>query len=94
MREHWRIGMRATVAALALLSALSLRPAVAQKAGNPEECLERLQSCRSECRARIFAVDPRRDVCLRGCAETGLKCTQAVESGAKLAPSAQSNRSR
>lgn len=95
--------MRATVAALPLLTGLFLGSAVAQQAANPilcagclgpEQCVERLQSCRSECRARIFSVDPRRETCLKGCLETEQKCTQSAGSGEPLVPSAQSNRSR
>jgi|SwirhisoilCB1_FD_contig_41_7854817_length_829_multi_2_in_0_out_0_2 hypothetical protein len=90
--------MRLKVLVFSVLAASFVSPVVAQQAANPvaraEQCAESVQACRSECRARIFAVDPRREVCVKDCAETGLKCTQGVDSGAKLAPSVQSNRSR
>jgi hypothetical protein len=41
-----------------------------------EPCGSELATCRSECRARIFSIDPRRETCLKACAEDQLKCIE------------------
>jgi hypothetical protein len=56
----------------------------------PEQCAQQLQTCRSECRARIFAVDPRREVCLKGCSEVGPRCAQTADPPAQPRPKLRS----
>ena len=97
MRKRSMIEMEATAAALLLLTALSLAPALAQGAPaqcegclGPEQCAQQLETCRLECRARIFAVDPRREVCLKGCAEVEPRCTRAADPPAPLGPKLRS----
>lgn len=91
MRKHSAIDALAA----ALVLALFLSPALARDgtaSARCEGCLEleqcayRLETCQSECRARIFAVDPRREVCLKGCSETGLRCTQTADPPAQVGP--------
>ncbi len=80
-----RSAIEALAVALLLLMALFPSPVLAQNgAAGPEPCARQLDTCRSECRARIFAVDPRRDVCLKGCSDTEVKCTQAADPRAQL----------
>jgi hypothetical protein len=55
------------------------------------DCKERLQTCRLECRARILAVDPRRELCQKNCAQSGVQCIQGAASP-QLAPRAGDQR--
>jgi hypothetical protein len=79
-------------AAALVLATLFVSPALAQRAATPtsvlEQCAKHLDSCRAECRARIFAVDPRREVCLKDCGETEVSCSQAADPRAQ--PSSES----
>lgn len=92
MRKNTAIGIPA--ATLLLLTGLFLAPALAQDGTAaaqcegclaPEQCAQQLETCRSECRARIFAADPRREVCLKGCSESEPRCHQTAEP-TQLAP--------
>jgi hypothetical protein len=71
-----------------------LTTALAQQNASPsvglEQCSRPLESCRAECRARIFAIDPRRDVCLKECAEAKLRCAQPPDPEAQVAPGSAS----
>jgi hypothetical protein len=95
MRRRSTIGIEATAAPLLLLTALFLSPALAQDSTapaqcegclGPEQCAQQLTTCRSECRARIFAVDPRREVCLKGCSEVEPRCSQTADPPAQFGP--------
>jgi hypothetical protein len=92
--EHLLTELQMLAKLAALLLTLFVSQALAQRAAAPtpglEQCAGHLESCRAECRARIFAVDPRREVCLKECADTELTCTQTADPGAQLAPSSQS----
>jgi hypothetical protein len=99
MRKQSMIERGATAAAFLLLTALFLPPALAQDGTapakcegclGPEQCAQQLQTCRSECRARIFAVDPRREVCLKGCSEVGPRCAQTADPPAQPGPKLRS----
>jgi hypothetical protein len=97
MRKRSMIDIEATAAALLLLTALSLAPALAQGASaqcegcvGPEQCAQQLETCRLECRARIFAVDPRREVCVKGCSEIEPSCTRAADPAAPPGPKLRS----
>jgi hypothetical protein len=99
MRKQSMIGIETTAAALLLLTALFLSPALAQNGPaparcegclGPEQCAQRAETCRLECRARIFAVDPRRDVCLKGCSEVEPRCTRAADPPAEPGPKSRS----
>ena len=68
-----------------LLCGLLAAPVLAEEPGSfvncanclgAGQCNQRTESCRSECRSRLFAVDPHRDACLQGCAESHLKCAE------------------
>jgi hypothetical protein len=99
MRKRSMIDIVATAAALLLLAALFLSSALAQDriapakcegCLGPEQCAHQLATCRSECRARIFTVDPRREVCLKGCSEVEPRCTQTADPPAQLGPKLRS----
>lgn len=99
MRKQSMIEIDATAAALLLLTALFLAPALAQDGTapaqcegclGPEQCAQQLATCRSECRARIFTVDPRREVCLKACSEVEPRCAQTADPPAQLGPKARS----
>ena len=99
MRKQTMIAMKAAAAALLLLTALLVSPAPAQDGAaraqcegclGPEQCAQLLLTCRSECRARIFAVDPRREVCLKGCSEVEPRCAQTADPSAQLGAKARS----
>jgi hypothetical protein len=101
MRKQSMTEIQATAAALLLVTALSLAPALAQDGParaqcegclGPEQCAQQLETCRLECRARIFAVDPRRDVCLKGCSEVEPRCTRAADPPAEPGPKLRSRR--
>jgi hypothetical protein len=80
----------AKVAAL-LLTILFVSPALGQWAATPtlEQCEQHLESCRAECRARNFAVDPHREVCLKDCGELEVTCTRSADPGAQVVPRSQ-----
>ena len=92
--EHLLTEFEMAKLAALLLTTLCVSPALAQRAAAPtpglEQCASHLESCRAECRARIFAVDPRREVCFKECADTELTCTQAADPGAQRTPRSQS----
>jgi hypothetical protein len=80
--------MWANVAAL-LLTILFVSPALGQGTPTPEQCEKHLESCRAECRARNFAVDPHREVCLKDCGELEVTCTRSADPGAQVVPRSQ-----
>jgi hypothetical protein len=43
-------------------------------------CTETHQMCALECRARIFASDPRQEVCMQRCSATAAHCVQNTRS--------------
>jgi hypothetical protein len=99
MRKQSMIAMETTAAALLLLMALLLAPALAQDGVAsaqcegclaPEQCAQQRETCRSECRARIFAVDPQREVCLKGCSEVEPRCAQTGGPSAQFGPKLRS----
>jgi hypothetical protein len=53
----------------------------------PENCGDRSESCRLECRARVLAIDPRRDACEKNCADANLECMRTGR--APASPKAQ-----
>jgi hypothetical protein len=48
-----------------------------------EGCDNKRSSCSSECRARIFSVDPRRAECLAKCLTDADRCAQAALSSCR-----------
>jgi hypothetical protein len=42
-------------------------------------CDEKGEQCVSECRARMFTIDPRRSICLHNCSQELTACTQSKE---------------
>jgi hypothetical protein len=90
---------RNAIAAALLLTALCPPPALAQDGAAPatcegcaapEQCAQQAQTCRSECRARIFAVDPRREVCLKGCSAAEPRCMQTADPPGQPGPKVRS----
>ena len=48
-----------------------------------EDCGNKRATCNSECRARMFAVDPRRAECLTRCFNNEAQCAQAALSSCR-----------
>jgi hypothetical protein len=46
-------------------------------------CDEKREQCVSECRARMFSIDPRRSVCLKICADEVTACAHSAEAFCK-----------
>jgi len=96
MRKQSIIERGTAAAALMLLAIVSGPTALAQERAASarcdgclglEQCTHRLATCQSECRARIFAVDPRRNVCLKECSESVPACGQITGPPAQIEPS-------
>jgi hypothetical protein len=69
------------ISALALSTMPYLGEAQTARVGG---CDEKREQCVSECRARMFSIDPRRSVCLETCAEEVTTCARSVEAFCKV----------
>jgi hypothetical protein len=46
-------------------------------------CESKRETCIAECRARLFAIDPKRSECLVGCDRKVIQCAQSADSSCR-----------